>query len=189
MNCIVEGCTRQKYRRDWCAMHNRRIALTGEPGPAHALVPGKPKGYTAQDILSFHGWTETPDGCWLWGGRVNKDGYGVVTFQTRYWLAHRLVYHTYVAPLDDRHVLHTCDTPQCVRPTHLFLGTNRDNVDDKIEKGRQTKGESHPKAKLTDEMAGIIKHSSEPNYVLARRYDVDPSVISKIKNGRRWTHV
>lgn len=168
-------------------MHNRRISLHGEVGPAHALVPGKPKGYTAQDILEFHGWTVEPSGCWLWKGRTNDDGYGVVTHQYKFCLVHRLAYKTYVADPGDKHVLHHCDTPRCVRPDHLFLGTNGDNVKDKMEKGRQPKGEDHPRAKLTAEQVYQIRTELDvPQVEFAKRFHVNPSVISKIRSGKRW---
>lgn len=82
------------------------------------------------------------DTCWLWTGTVNRAGYGLIT-STRdgrmtQWLAHRLSWQYAHGTLDKTIlVLHQCDTPACVRPSHLFLGTHADNVADCVAKGRQ----------------------------------------------------
>lgn len=73
-------------------------------------------------------------GCWNWVGAVaNKKGYGSF-FGDR---AHRVSYRTFKGEIpSDKHVLHRCDNPSCVNPEHLFLGTNKENIDDKMLKGR-----------------------------------------------------
>jgi hypothetical protein len=81
-------------------------------------------------------------GCWEWANRKDRDGYGRITHK---WYkvhgksgAHQLSYiaHTGVIPTGML-VCHTCDNPSCINPTHLFLGTPQDNMDDKKKKGRQ----------------------------------------------------
>ena len=84
---------------------------------------------------------ETP--CWLWTGYRMPRGYG--NFQSRDpkigRLAHRYAYAAFVGSIPDgMGVLHRCDTPPCCRPDHLFLGTDQDNIDDKVAKGRQSRG-------------------------------------------------
>jgi hypothetical protein len=76
-------------------------------------------------------------GCWVWTGYRNRGGYGVVKQRGKQLLAHRLSWvlaHGDLPP--SLHVLHRCDNRACVRPDHLFLGSNRDNVADRIAKGR-----------------------------------------------------
>lgn len=79
------------------------------------------------------------DGCWLWQGRLDADGYGRMKYDGKYYRAHRLSYElTYGQPPDSLYVCHTCDNPRCVRPDHLWLGTAKDNFDDSYAKGRST---------------------------------------------------
>lgn len=77
------------------------------------------------------------DSCWVWTGAVNRAGYGRFCVDGVNKLAHRVSWEIEHGVLTGgQHVLHKCDNPPCVNPKHLFLGTNRDNVTDKMEKGR-----------------------------------------------------
>ena len=75
-------------------------------------------------------------GCWLWQGRRDRWGYGRITVAHRRWSVHRLAATLYfdLDPASDLHVLHRCHTPPCFRPDHLYLGTNDDNVRDRIRR-------------------------------------------------------
>jgi hypothetical protein len=94
---------------------------------------------------------------------------------------------------DGLHALHHCDNPMCINPEHLFLGTNADNVADKMAKGRckTGKGERHWKSKLTEN--DVIKIRTELKDLdrceIAKMYKVQPSAISKIRVERTWKGV
>jgi hypothetical protein len=84
-------------------------------------------------------------GCWTWRAGRDKDGYGKLAIgaggsaqvHTR---AHRFAYETFIGPIPEGMVVcHRCDNPPCARPSHLFVGTPRDNNDDKIAKGREAR--------------------------------------------------
>ena len=69
------------------------------------------------------------DGCWLWLGQQDKDGYGRVWIKNRKFLVHRLVYLDVVGSVPDGLVLdHMCNVPPCCNPLHLRVCTSKDNV-------------------------------------------------------------
>jgi len=123
-----------------------------------------------------------------------KHGYGVVKVEGKAQLAHRVSYLYFRGPLDLPFVCHKCDNPSCVNPDHLFLGTNQDNIDDKVAKNRQSKigqakGVLHSLAKLTEEDVLYIRQSTESQKTLATKYNTTQSNISLIKNKHSWSHI
>ncbi len=80
---------------------------------------------------------EPNTGCWLWCGSPNSSGYGELKVCGRMLKAHRVSYELHIGEIPQGlHVCHHCDTPLCVNPSHLFVGTNADNVRDRMAKGR-----------------------------------------------------
>lgn len=80
---------------------------------------------------------EPNTGCWLWIRRLDKQGYGRAKLKGKKIGAHRFSWMEHNGPIPkDLFVLHKCDTPACINPNHLFLGTARDNFDDMVRKGR-----------------------------------------------------
>lgn len=84
---------------------------------------------------------EPNTGCWLWTGTTNNQGYGKMTISKKgtktYPRAHRVSYELFNGPIKSGLIVcHKCDTPSCVNPDHLFIGSVKDNVQDSIKKGR-----------------------------------------------------
>ncbi len=144
------------------------------------------------------------DACWEWQARLNEDGYGIfgvshfvgLEKRGKYELAHRMAYRllhcTSIAAA--QRVLHTCDNPKCVRPQHLWLGTQRENVEDAAKKGRMRapRGMYCSLAKLTDANVYAIKKrlaAGEGQSAIARGYEVSPATINEIYSGRTWRHI
>jgi hypothetical protein len=121
--------------------------------------------------------------CWEWRGALQTKGYGVIRIDGRLQLTHRVSHDLEVGPVEGLNVLHRCDNPKCVRPSHLFLGTQADNMTDKASKGRASK-------KLTAEDVRYIKAATGVPYKdLAWLFHVDPTLISQIMRGKIWRHV
>lgn len=130
--------------------------------------------------------------CWLWTGYTSPSGYGRIAKGDRHpILAHRLAWIITYGPIPKGLlVLHRCDTPACVRPDHLFLGTQRDNVQDMILKGRDgLRGERNHWSKFTNEQVQEIRRSNESGTTLAKRFNVRQSAITKIRQRQAWKHV
>lgn len=137
-----------------------------------------------------------PDTCWPWTRSRNADGYGKAGVGTRAEMrAHRAAWQVaYGAIPDGMCVLHHCDNPACCNPRHLFLGTNVDNIADKVAKGRQRgpqPGERNHSAKLTDQQALEIRERYAAGGVrqrqIAAEYGVGQSQISRVVRGQRQT--
>lgn len=123
------------------------------------------------------------DACWMWLAGVARSGYGVFGIQGKPRLAHRVCYRNTRGPIPSGlHVLHSCDNPLCVNPSHLWLGTNLDNVADKVAKGRQAAGErsggrTHPERLPRGETHPSKKHHGYAKKVsdgLVRFYKQNP---------------
>ena len=98
----------------------------------------------------------TETGCWIWMRSRDPRGYGQLGVDGKITRAHRHFYATYVGPIpEEMFVLHKCDIPACVNPTHLFLGTQADNMSDMVAKGRCRAGHVN---KDTGELENALKH-------------------------------
>lgn len=146
----------------------------------------------AERFWSKVGETSDTD-CQPWLSATNAKGYGLVHYKRRSTLAHRVAWELTQGPIPTGLcVLHRCDNPACCNPTHLFLGTNRDNVADRHAKGRNghLPGEHHGRAKLTNAQAHEIRERYAAGGVslrsLAADYGVHNSRIGRIVKGQAY---
>jgi len=132
-------------------------------------------------------------GCREWVGRTYMR-YGLIDLEGRPQMAHRVAYRLSTGRNPGKlSVCHTCDNPPCCEPTHLWLGTHKENMLDMSSKGRTNPpsfiGERHPGAKLRPEDVAIIRSSGMSNIDLAKLYSVTPENIRRVRLHQTWRHV
>lgn len=136
-----------------------------------------PNAQAPVDVLS-RAIPVTESGCYLWEGARSESGYGRVYDGSRMWQAHRLVWTQVKGPIPHGlFVCHKCDTPPCVNPDHLFLGTAKDNNRDMAKKGRH----HCSKAKTC-----VVGHSLSGENLLINNRGDRVCLECKRKVGREW---
>jgi len=140
-----------------------------------------------------------PSGCWLWTAGATGRGYGQVRSRGKVRYAHREAYENEhgTGSADGLVVRHKCDTPLCVNPDHLEIGTHADNIRDRDERGRHValNGEACIWAKLTEADVRVIRATyvrrsrTHGQHALGRGFGVHHSVIGDIVRRKIWRHV
>jgi hypothetical protein len=136
-------------------------------------------------------WSSGP--CWEWmGSRDRRSGYGQISVAGKVLKAHRVSWELHRGPVPGSLcVLHACDNPRCVRPSHLFLGTQLENIADREAKGRNRplQGSDNGYSKLTEADVRTIRASRATQEALAYLYGVAQTTISSIRRRKTWRHV
>lgn len=128
--------------------------------------------------------------CWLWTGAPNGEGYGRIMIDCVRYQAHRIAYLIKHGSIPfGLLVCHKCDVRLCVNPSHLFLGTDADNIKDRDQKRRQSKGSHRPGAKITEVQAVAIRSDPRTHRTIAKEYGIATCNVTQIKNHNAWKHV
>lgn len=187
IKCKIEGCDHDRYR-------SYKLCLN------HLVYWNKYKtfeGYDSHrnqkklDLIYKKITLDDVSGCFVWSGNKNKNGYGLIKYKGKRWLAHRLVYFlTHDHHPGELFVCHSCDRPICINPMHLWLGTPEDNTHDMINKGRQdyltnkARGVKCHKHKLNKEQVILIRDLiSKGNSVkeIAKQFAINFPIVERIK--------
>ena len=145
----------------------------------------------------FWGKVRKTGSCWEWTGTMHYLGYGRFAMGRRSFYAHRISWELANGPIPrGMFALHKCDNRGCVRPDHLFLGSQRDNVRDAWAKKRakvpDNAGERHGLAKLSEKEIKEIRTLNESGISqreLARRFNVSNGHICGIIQRKFWKHI
>jgi len=139
--------------------------------------------------------TEGENKCWVWKLSCNSEGYGNACFKGKRIKAHRLAFELFHKRkiIEGMFILHSCDNCKCCNPFHLREGTPKENMNDKVLRNRQPRGETSGCSKLTEVQVLEIRNKyAESNWTYTRlgtEYGVGQSTISYIINRKRWTHI
>lgn len=133
----------------------------------------------------------TESGCWIWEKGVDKDGYGNFSTKARETIrAHRISYFIYKGEIPKgKMVLHTCDTPSCVNPNHLYIGDNYDNMRDRSVRGRGVfhTNEKHPACKFSNteiKRILLLNGLGVSRKEIQEEFGISPSHLSSVISGR-----
>jgi hypothetical protein len=137
----------------------------------------------------FDGLQKQENGCWLY--KKSSSGiYSKLRWNLKWYLAHRISYEAFVGIIPNKKlVCHSCDTPKCINPSHLFLGTQADNVRDAFEKNRKPVGEKNHFSRFTDgqiEEMRLLKSQGFTYLRLVKIFNCSMStIVGVVKNHTR----
>lgn len=163
---------------------------------------------SAKDIARF--WSKVdvrgPDECWPWKAGVSERGYGVISIRQGSFRANRV--SLLIDGRDPGELLacHSCDTPRCCNPAHLWVGTSADNNADMTAKGRQVfprgedsfparhperlpRGDAHVNSKLRAADIPNIRADARVLRIIAEDYGVSQALICLVKSRKMWAHI
>jgi hypothetical protein len=155
-------------------------------------MPTAARDYAEVLLRLLRGTKLSTSGCWEWGGAKSSSGYGRIGFDGARWACHRLMAHIKVGAVKpDDIVCHRCDNPCCINPEHLFIGTQKQNVDDRDAKGRrnQVRGARQGSSKLTEDMVKAIRLDTRKPSIIADEYGISRAHVGNLKHNRAWKHV
>jgi hypothetical protein len=184
--CSIEHCATTTRRKELCDKHYRRNRLNGDP-----LITKRP-GLELSPAERLARGTNKAGDCWIWtAGGVR---YGKTSVEGKSTAVHVLAYELSNGPVPEGLVVrHSCDTPKCVKPAHLSVGTPAQNSRDMTTRDRQAKGIRQGSAKMTDATVMDCREAyfsgSATVTQLARQYGITNSAIGKIVTFKTWKHV
>ncbi len=186
MKCLFDECERNAEAKGYCDKHYRRLLKRGDVNDH-----GSRKVDDGNAIERFHKKYEIDEsGCWLWTGGTRPNSRGIP--YPRHWTddqksigAHRFSFELTLGAIPKgMYVCHKCDTPLCVNPDHLFVGTHNDNMLDMVQKKRSFTGRGENKkgrSKFTNQQAEQIRKMQGSQSEIALIFGVNQTTIGRIK--------
>ena len=145
-------------------------------------------GRKAQSLESLLKNTREHEDCLLWQGCKDKDGYGITSIKGKKLPAHRAVM-SFLSNVSGQYVLHKCANRDCVNPEHLYLGDQKQNVQDQINAGTFVYGSKNGRAKLTEDLVKLIRESPLSTRELADTYEVSYYTLWDVRKKRSWKRI
>ena len=153
-----------------------------------------------KDFMRFITKVKIGDGCWEWTAYRNELNRGIFVYKSKNKKAHRISYRIFVGEiLDGLEICHRCNNPACVRPSHLYAGTHKENMKDEIGR-KKASGENNGHSRFANKdivdirrMFDAINPARGQKFntccILANMYDCSPYSILHIVDRRTWKHV
>jgi hypothetical protein len=151
------------------------------------------KGLLLKDRFYLKFTINNENGCWEWAANRFPKGYGCFKLNGKSQAAHRVSYEIHIGKIKKGMVIcHHCDNPCCVNPAHLFMGTQKENLLDRKEKGRSIFGEKNGRSKLKtadiNKIRLLLKNKIDQRDI-AKEFGVGQTTISRIKMNESWNHI
>lgn len=197
-DCTYPGCSKPNAAKGLCRSHYQRWRKTGDPEGGTRRVQ---VGVNLMDKLTnkfLRGIRKMPSGCWVCEtGYADNFGYLVVQISENgvqhSYKSHRFSYEYFVGSIPDgKLVCHKCDVPSCCNPEHLFLGSQSENMQDMVRKGRGLVGGRNANTKFTEADILAIYRDVDlglSREAIAKKFNVSAVTISHIATGRNWKHL
>lgn len=184
---ICAHCSRM-FRRDlrntWAYWERAKYCGQECAGLAKSLRAGRDRP-SMRD--AFAQWVRKTDGCWEWTGARDKDGYGIFGYERKSYRAAKISLQLDGRPCGAGQLAcHHCDNPSCVRPDHLYPGTQIQNMADAKRRNRLNPGR---KAKITPDDVRAIRVATGSHSQIAAKFGIAPSNVTLIRNRKTWAHV
>ena len=185
-SCSINGCGGKHKARGLCVKHYNRFMAHGTTDCPSPLYNTPEEAFEARTVR------DPKTGCLNWTGYTNRGGYGTIGVDGKMTLTHRYLWQRKNGPIPmGMFICHHCDNPPCCEESHLFLGTNADNMKDRNAKGRQAKlkGSQNGQSKLTESDIPMIRSDTRLHRTIAAEYGVTRPLIGMIKARKAWRHV
>lgn len=183
--CSVKGCERKYLAKGYCPIHYERVKKNGD---TRRTIDGSLSLY---DKIIENSSKQKND-CIIYNGTKNIDGYGQIRYRNKFYRVHRVIFEHHNGSIPKGKIIrHKCDNPPCINIDHLLIGTQLDNINDKMLRKRQAKGEKQGASKLTEKQVLKIYELAWNGEILqrqiAKNFNVSKSIISDIKHGKTWS--
>ena len=180
--CSAEGCARSAASKGMCSMHATRMKRHG------TLIPTYDYG-TPEERFRRKYAVNPETGCWEWACYRMPNGYGILAIGKKLKVrAHRWSYEHHKGPIPDGMlVCHSCDNRRCCNPSHLFVGTPKDNSQDMARKGRGASTRGTNRQRITPPMAlnlRVMYARGKPLSELANIYGITEKYAGDIVKGK-----
>jgi hypothetical protein len=185
--CSVDGCAGKVRGHGLCSKHYIRFRTHGDVLKTVFIV-GDAKARLMQHCIV------NDSGCWEWQ-KFKLEGYGITSLDGHREQAHRASWKVHKGPIPDGiQVNHKCRNRCCINPGHLYLGTQKENMQDMYEAGRANRASGEANGNNVLSVAAVVEiklliKAGEKGYKIAAKYGVAPTTISAIKNGYTWRHL